>query len=112
MAEEEEKLLKSRMKEEEIEKAAEAQLDESQFNKLDQLSTQTQLCAEFLLEKIGQITANGAEQESEAAEQKERGRVSKRRAAAEHNSVSFYPLALLHTGVSVVDVFKGRVSCN
>ncbi|KAJ6297600.1 hypothetical protein OIU78_023208 [Salix suchowensis] len=36
--------------------------------------------------KIDQITANGAEQESEAAEQKERDRVSKRRAAAECNS--------------------------
>jgi len=59
MAEEEEKLLKSRMKEEEIEKAAaeEAQLDESQFNRLDQLLTQTQLYSEFLLEKIDQITA-------------------------------------------------------
>ena len=57
MAEEEEKLLKSRMKEEEIEKAAEAQLDESQFNNLDQLLTQTKLYSEFLLEKIDQITA-------------------------------------------------------
>ncbi|PNS91785.2 hypothetical protein POPTR_019G129900v4 [Populus trichocarpa] len=88
MAEEEEKLLKSRMKEEEIEKAAaeEAQLDESQFNRLDQLLTQTQLYSEFLLEKIDQITANGAEQESEPVEQKKRGRGSKRKAAAQYNS--------------------------
>ncbi|KAJ6859528.1 ATP-dependent DNA helicase DDM1-like [Populus alba x Populus x berolinensis] len=88
MAEEEEKLLKSRVKEEEIEKAAaeEAQLDESQFNRLDQLLTQTQLYSEFLLEKIDQITSNGAEQENEPAEQKKRGRGSKRKAAAQYNS--------------------------
>ncbi|XP_011041789.1 PREDICTED: ATP-dependent DNA helicase DDM1-like isoform X2 [Populus euphratica] len=88
MAEEEEKLLKCRIKEEEIEQAAaeEAQLDGSQFNRLDQLLTQTQLYSEFLLEKIDQITANGAEQESEPAEQKKRGRGSKRKAAAQYNS--------------------------
>ncbi|KNA06402.1 hypothetical protein SOVF_180850, partial [Spinacia oleracea] len=64
MAEEEEKLLEIRVKEEIAEQerlAAEtANLNESQFSKLDDLLSQTQLYSEFLLEKMDDITLKKA----------------------------------------------------
>lgn len=59
MAEEEEKLLEARVreeaeKEEELEEAP--QLNDTQFTKLDELLNQTQLYSEFLLEKMDEIT--------------------------------------------------------
>lgn len=59
MAEEEEKLLEARIreeaeKEEELEEAP--QLNDTQFTKLDELLNQTQLYSEFLLEKMDEIT--------------------------------------------------------
>ncbi|KAK9285539.1 hypothetical protein L1049_024734 [Liquidambar formosana] len=62
MAEEEEKLLETRVKEEEdvenVKKEPEeaSRLNDSQFTKLDELLTQTQLYSEFLLEKMDDIT--------------------------------------------------------
>ncbi|PON67678.1 ATP-dependent DNA helicase DDM [Parasponia andersonii] len=92
MVEEEEKLLEARVKEEDEEAKEEsesAQLNESQFTKLDELLTQTQLFSEFLLEKIDDITLNGVEQEAETTEkatQKKKGRGSKRKAATNYNT--------------------------
>ncbi|XP_011025768.1 PREDICTED: ATP-dependent DNA helicase DDM1-like [Populus euphratica] len=86
MAEEEEKLLNSRIKEVQetvLEEAA--RLNESQYTRLDDLLTQTQLYSEFLLEQMDQITTNGVEQEDEPVKQS-RGRGSKRKAAALYNS--------------------------
>ncbi|XP_043814167.1 ATP-dependent DNA helicase DDM1 isoform X2 [Manihot esculenta] len=88
MAEEEEKLLEARIreeaeKEEELEEAP--QLNDTQFTKLDELLNQTQLYSEFLLEKMDEITRNGVELESETTDKK-RGRGSKRKAAAQYNS--------------------------
>jgi ATP-dependent DNA helicase len=61
MAEEEEKLLEARIKEEDEERRKEPQADallnDSQFTKLDELLTQTQMYSEFLLEKMHDITA-------------------------------------------------------
>ncbi|XP_015576220.1 ATP-dependent DNA helicase DDM1 [Ricinus communis] len=89
MAEEEEKLLEARVKEEaeQGKEPEEAHLNDAQFTKLDELLTQTQLYSEFLLEKMDEITRNGVEHETgtETA-QKKRGRGSKRKAAAEYNS--------------------------
>lgn len=60
MAEEEEKLLEARIKEDnlEVERKAEdsLRLNETKFTKLDELLTQTQLYSEFLLEKMDDIT--------------------------------------------------------
>lgn len=56
MVAEEEKLLEDRMKEEVDELKEAPQLDDSQFTKLDELLTQTQLYSEFLLEKMDDIT--------------------------------------------------------
>lgn len=86
MAEEEEKLLNSRIKEvQETVPEEAARLNESQYTRLDDLLTQTQLYSEFLLEQMDQITTNGVEQEDEPAKQS-RGRGSKRKAAALYNS--------------------------
>ncbi|KDP38310.1 hypothetical protein JCGZ_05196 [Jatropha curcas] len=88
MAEEEEKLLEARVKQEaeqEKEPAEAPHLNDSQFTKLDELLTQTQLYSEFLLEKMEEITHNGVEQESETVEKK-RGRGSKRKAPAQYNT--------------------------
>lgn len=87
MAEEEEKLLEARVKEEDKERAEAPQeaphLNDTQFSKLDELLTQTQLYSEFLLEKMDDITFNGVEdhQENENIGGKKRGRGSKRKAA-------------------------------
>lgn len=57
MLKEEEILSKSRLKEEEeANEPKEAELNETQFSKLDELLTQTQLYSEFLLEKMDDIT--------------------------------------------------------
>lgn len=59
MEEEEEKLQEEQMKEEEQkenEPIPEPHLNDTQFSKLDELLTQTQLYSEFLLEKMDDIT--------------------------------------------------------
>lgn len=60
MAEEEQKLLEARVKEEEAKRLEDstesAKLNDNQFTKLDELLTQTQLYSEFLLEKMDDIT--------------------------------------------------------
>lgn len=56
MVEEEENLLKARAKEDEEQLQGPASLNESQFDKLDELLTQTKLYSEFLLEKMDDIT--------------------------------------------------------
>ncbi|KAK7252908.1 hypothetical protein RIF29_37176 [Crotalaria pallida] len=89
IAREEEKLLKARAKEEEKQSVEAADLNDTQFNKLDELLTQTKLYSEFLLEKMDDITLNGGgeenadEQESKPATKK-KGR--KRKAASQCNT--------------------------
>lgn len=56
MAEEEEKLLKARVEEEKEQCEEAPNLNDTQFNKLDELLTQTKLYSEFLLEKMDDIT--------------------------------------------------------
>ncbi|XP_060970551.1 ATP-dependent DNA helicase DDM1 [Cannabis sativa] len=88
MLEEEEKLLEARVKEEEEKRNKESEtpnLNDSQFTKLDELLTQTQLFSEFLLEKIDDITNNGIEQEPETTEKKKRGG-RKRKNATNYNT--------------------------
>ncbi|WCJ38863.1 chromatin remodeling 1 [Euphorbia peplus] len=88
MVEEEERLL--RTLEEELKKEPEepVHLDDSQFTKLDELLTQTQLYSEFLLEKMEEITQTAAEPEPEPEietdKPKRGGR--KRKAAPQYNS--------------------------
>ncbi|KAK7309289.1 hypothetical protein RJT34_05880 [Clitoria ternatea] len=91
MALEEEKLLHSRIKEEEAQREEAPGLNDTQFNKLDELLTQTKLYSEFLLEKMDDITHNGAEQENGVQEEsntteKKKGRGSKRKAASQYNT--------------------------
>ncbi|OAY70014.1 ATP-dependent DNA helicase DDM1 [Ananas comosus] len=97
MAEEEEKLLVARIKEEEGEEfkvkkeASEQAYDpDVRFSKLDELLTQTQLYSEFLLEKMDDISLNGAESKAEEEEGEEkvkkRGRGRKRKAASQYNT--------------------------
>ncbi|KAJ4843830.1 ATP-dependent DNA helicase ddm1 [Turnera subulata] len=89
MEEEEEKLMEARVKEEEAElekqKQAATQLNETQYTKLDELLTQTQIFTEFLLENMDDITLNQTKQEDETVEKK-KGRGSKRKAATQYNS--------------------------
>ncbi|KAH9663205.1 helicase lymphoid-specific [Citrus sinensis] len=84
MEEEEKKLLEARADEENVEQENvsknEAHLNDLQFNKLDELLTQTQMYAEFLLEKMEDITV-----ESEPVGKK-KGRGSKRKAAPQCNT--------------------------
>ena len=56
MVEEEENLIEARMKEEEVQCEEAPDLNDTQFNKLDELLTQTKLYSEFLLEKMDDIT--------------------------------------------------------
>ncbi|PIA55710.1 hypothetical protein AQUCO_00700192v1 [Aquilegia coerulea] len=92
MVKEEETLLETRVKEEDgsdEEKLAEAApvLNDTQFTKLDELLTQTQLYSEFLLEKMDAITVNGTETDDiESTEEKKRGRGAKRKAAPQCNT--------------------------
>ncbi|XP_021273961.1 ATP-dependent DNA helicase DDM1 isoform X2 [Herrania umbratica] len=87
MVQEEEKLMEARLKEETKQEEPEeaVHLNDTQFTRLDELLTQTQMYSEFLLEKMEDITFIGAEPEAEAA-QKKRGRGSKRRAANQYNN--------------------------
>ncbi|KAM7524166.1 hypothetical protein LguiA_014068 [Lonicera macranthoides] len=88
MTEVEEKLLEERVKEEEgvngVDKAP--HLNDTQFTKLDELLTQTQLYSEFLLEKMDDITANALEEDKKPVEEKKKGRGSKRKAATNYNN--------------------------
>uniref|UniRef100_UPI00383BF73A ATP-dependent DNA helicase DDM1,Lymphoid-specific helicase chimera n=1 Tax=Arabidopsis thaliana TaxID=3702 RepID=UPI00383BF73A len=89
MAQEEEQLLKLREDEEKANNAGSAvapNLNETQFTKLDELLTQTQLYSEFLLEKMEDITINGIESESQKAEPEKTGRGRKRKAASQYNN--------------------------
>ncbi|KAH7833315.1 hypothetical protein Vadar_005082 [Vaccinium darrowii] len=87
MAEEEEKLLESRMKEEGEKDPTEApRLNDTQFTKLDELLTQTQLYSKFLLEKMDDITNNGVEEDDDTGKGKKRVRGSKRKAATSYNN--------------------------
>ncbi|KAG5564161.1 hypothetical protein RHGRI_000375 [Rhododendron griersonianum] len=87
MAEEEEKLLESRVKEEGENHPTEApRLNDMQFTKLDELLTQTQLYSEFLLEKMDVITVNGVEEDDDTVKGKKGGRGSKRKAATNYNN--------------------------
>ncbi|KAK4759039.1 hypothetical protein SAY87_020340 [Trapa incisa] len=89
MADEETKLLDARVKEEndghENHQDEAHNLNDSQFTKLNELLTQTQLYTEFLLEKMDDITFNGADQEDEVIEEKP-GRGRKRKAAPKYNN--------------------------
>ncbi|KAK7307542.1 hypothetical protein VNO77_40710 [Canavalia gladiata] len=86
MADEEEKLLKARIKEEEAQCEEAPNLSDTQFNKLDELLTQTKLYSEFLLEKMDDITLTAGEQENVDEQEsnpasKKKGRGSKRKTA-------------------------------
>ncbi|XP_058180037.1 ATP-dependent DNA helicase DDM1-like isoform X2 [Rhododendron vialii] len=86
MAEEEEKLLESRVKEEGENHPTEApRLNDTQFTKLDELLTQTQLYSKFLLEKMDVIT-NGVEEDDDTVKGKKGGRGSKRKTATNYNN--------------------------
>ncbi|KAI4381702.1 hypothetical protein MLD38_007754 [Melastoma candidum] len=89
MAEEEVRLSGARVKEEDAERLNEpekdAELDDSQFTKLDELLSQTKLYTEFLLEKMEDITVNGVEQENNDTEPT-KGRGRKRKAAPKYNN--------------------------
>lgn len=88
MVEEEDKLEQQRkMEEESVEKEA-PNLSETQFTKLDELLTQTQLYSEFLLEKMDDITKNGLAEDDNVVkeEEKKKGRGRKRKAASNYNT--------------------------
>ncbi|CAJ1930102.1 unnamed protein product [Sphenostylis stenocarpa] len=90
MAEEEEKLLEARIKVEEVRCEEALDLNETQFNKLDELLTQTKLYSEFLLEKMDDIALTVGEQEKveelEGNPSAKKGRGSKRKAASQYNT--------------------------
>ncbi|XP_027361856.1 ATP-dependent DNA helicase DDM1 [Abrus precatorius] len=90
MAEEEEKLLKARINEEKAQCEEATDLSDTQFNKLDELLTQTKLYSEFLLEKMDDITLTMDGQENMDEESKpaakKRSRGSKRKAASQCNT--------------------------
>ncbi|KAE9466942.1 hypothetical protein C3L33_01131, partial [Rhododendron williamsianum] len=87
MAEEEEKLLESRVKEGENHPTEAPRLNDTQFTKLDELLTQTQLYSKFLLEKMDAITVNGVEEDDDTVKGKKGGRGSKRKAATNYNNL-------------------------
>ncbi|CAI9781032.1 unnamed protein product [Fraxinus pennsylvanica] len=89
MAEEEERLMGERLKEEEEkmnEPKEEPHLNDIQFTKLDELLTQTQLYSEFLLEKMDTITMNGLENDDQTVKEGNKGRGSKRKAGTSYNT--------------------------
>ncbi|KAK9136358.1 hypothetical protein Syun_015688 [Stephania yunnanensis] len=90
MAKEEEKLEEARVKGEEDEEGIEPPaMDDTQFSKLDELLTQTQLYSEFLLEKMEDITFNrGDNEDAETPSdgKKGHGRGRKRKAASTYNT--------------------------
>ncbi|KAL3525397.1 hypothetical protein ACH5RR_013769 [Cinchona calisaya] len=87
---EEEKLLEKLVEQEEKENTNEPQeipiLNDIQFNKLDELLTQTQLYTEFLLENMDDISKKGLEEDDKATNKKKKGRGSKRKAASDYNN--------------------------
>ncbi|CAH9097386.1 unnamed protein product [Cuscuta epithymum] len=88
MVKEEEVLLENRVKEEE-ENVEAVDLNETQFSKLDELLTQTQLYSEFLLEKMDNINVgqDGVEEgEVKPAEETKKGRGRKRKAATQYDN--------------------------
>ncbi|KAL2348508.1 hypothetical protein Fmac_002508 [Flemingia macrophylla] len=90
MVEEEEKLLEARIKEEEVQCEEALDLNDTQFNKLDELLTQTKLYSEFLMEKMDDITLTVGEQENgeeqEVNPPGKKGRGSKRKASSQYNT--------------------------
>ncbi|XP_061342369.1 ATP-dependent DNA helicase DDM1 [Gastrolobium bilobum] len=90
MAKEEVKLLKARIQEDEAQCEEAPNLNDTQFNKLDELLTQTKLYSEFLLEKMDDITLTGGEQENEGVEESKpaakKGRGFKRKTASQYNT--------------------------
>ncbi|KAH1157921.1 hypothetical protein AAZX31_11G065700 [Glycine max] len=91
MVEEEENLIEARMKEEEVQCEEVPDLNDTQFNKLDELLTQTKLYSEFLLEKMDDITLAVGEQENREEQEsnpsaKKKGCGSKRKAASQYNT--------------------------
>ncbi|CAM8933899.1 unnamed protein product [Rhodiola kirilowii] len=109
--EEEEKLLEARVKEE-IDKCFEQtpQLKDSQFNKLDELLTQTQLYSEFLLEKMDDISTNGIKPEPAEEEgrlEQNKGRGAKRKATFKNKKAKRAVAAMLtrsHEGAGYEDM--------
>lgn len=87
MAVEEQKLEQQRVLQEETPKKEASNLNETQFTKLDELLTQTQLYSEFLLEKMDDITKNGVtEGVGEVKEEKKKGRRPKRKSTSNYNN--------------------------
>ncbi|XP_073296404.1 ATP-dependent DNA helicase DDM1-like [Primulina huaijiensis] len=89
MEEVEEKLKEERLKEEgemTNEPKKEPQLNETQFTKLDELLTQTQLYSEFLLEKMNDITKDGSEDDGETASEVKRICGFKRKAGSSYGN--------------------------
>ncbi|CAH2043122.1 unnamed protein product, partial [Thlaspi arvense] len=88
MVKEEEKLLKIREDEEKasVGSVEAPDLNDTQFTRLDELLTQTQLYSEFLLEKMDDITKNGVDGEGQKAEPQKAGRGRKRKAASQINN--------------------------
>ncbi|OIT08224.1 PREDICTED: ATP-dependent DNA helicase DDM1-like [Nicotiana attenuata] len=87
--EEEEILRKACAKEEEAqlnELKQAPSLNETQFTKLDELLTQTQLYSEFLLENMDNIKMNQIEGEEKSVHENKRGRGSKRKATTGYNN--------------------------
>ncbi|KAL6222423.1 hypothetical protein ACLB2K_005815 [Fragaria x ananassa] len=95
----EEELLEARVKEEETEMEKEAPiLDETQFSKLDELLTKTQLFTDFLLEKMDDISFDVPEQPNEPEPvQKKRGHGTKRKAATFNNTKAKRAVAAMLT---------------
>ncbi|XP_024032913.1 ATP-dependent DNA helicase DDM1 isoform X1 [Morus notabilis] len=90
MVEAEEKLLEARLKEEEEELKKEpdesANLNDTQFTKLDELLTKTQMFSEFLLEKMDDIMLDRVEQEAETTEKKKGLGGKRKKAATQYNT--------------------------
>ncbi|PPE02180.1 hypothetical protein GOBAR_DD00778 [Gossypium barbadense] len=105
MVEEEEKLREARLKEEinQGEPEESVHLNDTQFTRLDELLTQTQMYSEFLLEKMEDITFSVPKPE---AAQTKRGRGSKRRAANQYNNVFFLLYLPCQHGIVVVTSYE------
>nr|GMC94962.1 ATP-dependent DNA helicase DDM1 isoform X1 [Ipomoea batatas]GMC98671.1 ATP-dependent DNA helicase DDM1 isoform X1 [Ipomoea batatas] len=91
MLKEEEILSENPLKEEEEENDPNKteELNETQFSRLDELLTQTQLYSEFLFEKMDDITVNAAEEDEDktlAGNKRGRGRKKK----ATYNNASLF----------------------
>ncbi|XP_004232396.1 ATP-dependent DNA helicase DDM1-like [Solanum lycopersicum] len=101
MAKEEEILIKTRAKEEEeqLNNLKEVPiLNDTQFTKLDELLTQTQLYSEFLLEKMDNITTTKVmEDEEKSVKENKKGRGSKRKATSYNNNKAKRAVAAMLT---------------